>query len=74
MAATRASNLEKDHEQDPEENDFARRPHTAHVELDCILSHLPSLCVIDTFLKLVDQMLLFTQVLLSQVNGIGVMT
>ena len=50
----------KRHEQDCERNGFAPKPHTPCFEIDCILSPLASLCVIDTFLKLINQILVVT--------------
>ena len=50
----------KRHEQDQEQNGFVSKPHTPCFELDCILSSLASLCVVDPFLELINQILVVT--------------
>ena len=60
----------KRHEQDQEQNGFVSKPHTPCFELDCLLSSLASLCVVDPFLELINQILVATQVPMNS----GIMT
>ena len=69
MAATRAQ-IWKGSRTDHERNGFATKPHTPCLELNCILSPLAALYVVDTFFKIINQILVATQVPMNS----GVMT